>query len=41
MLQLVLQGIASIAVFAVLFVIGRVVLRTRGGGDEIKDIGLD
>lgn len=40
MAQLLLQGIAGIAAFGLLYVIGWVVLRGRGG-DEIKDIGLD
>lgn len=41
-LDLVLLGLTGIATFAVLFVVARVVLPRRGGGgDDIKDVGLD
>lgn len=39
-LELVLLGLAGIAAFGVLYMVGLVVLR-GGGGDDIKDIGLD
>jgi len=39
-LELVLQGIVGLAAFAVLYMIGLIVLRA-GGGDDTKDIGLD
>lgn len=40
MLELVLTGLAGIACFALLFIVGLLVLR-RDGGDGVKDIGLD
>ena len=40
MLQVIVQGVVGLATFAVLYVAARLALRP-GGGDEIKDIGLD